>query len=283
MAMYKIAQQFNYVDDLMVDLPIEVANDEDEVIVVQDLPAIEEVEVEMALPDDGDSFKLPFLPGADDILEMSPEEIEVESDEDKDNKKADKSDKEVSPKEFMNCMKDFFAKIPKHKGETTGLERALHYLKRGLTLMSKMLQQDNEGEIDISKAEDARLEMENGIDRLEKELNRRRKKASPNEDSMEKKASTKVDGIIVTVPLIVSSIARTCINSTVSSGKDIEHTFNRLAEKYKLSAREKMEVVQLLHDMNFPMRRDMGLMVNDEEKYEYTSTDNYNYSANYQA
>lgn len=282
MPMFKAAQM-NFTEDLVISLPIEAGSGEEEVVVVQDLPEMG-VELEMSDPE-VNPFKLPLLPGADDIIELMVEEGEDAEDtsaETKEEKKSDKSDKEVSPKEFVNWVQEFISKIPKHKGETVGVERAMAYLKRGLGMLGKIVQQDFDGEIDIAKAEDARIEMEEGIGRLEKELNKRRKKANQ-EDGMEKSASTRVGGIIVTVPLIVSSIARTCINSTVSGGKDIEDTFHRLASKYSLTDREKMEVVQLLADMNFPMKRDMGFMVDDKEEFKYTSTDNYNFPAGYQS
>jgi len=277
--MYKIAQ-FNNADDLTVDLP---ENDDEQVVFYTDLPTTEEV-VEMHEPIEKEvSFALPFLPGAEDLPEISGEDLEVSEDEDSDKDK-DKEKNEVSPKEFVNWMQSYLEKIPKHKGETVGLERALSYLKRGMGMLSKILQQDFDGEIDISKAEDARIEMENGIDRLEKELHKRRKKASVEDNSLTKEAQKlpAVGGIIVTVPILISRIARVCINGTIYGGKSIEDLFHRQAEKYKLTDREKVEVIQLITDMGYPVSQlDRGFLVDDKEEYKRPSTNNYDYPANY--
>ena len=293
MAMFK--QAASLAEDV-VSFPIRMENDSD-VVLYQPTPNEEEVvELEMTEPSEHVielSFDLPTLPGApDECLEVSGDEIELndESEEEEGQEEAKASDKKekgdkdwqsLSKKDFLAWMKDYLSKIPKHKGETIALERAMSYLKRGLDILSKSVQQDFDGEIDISKAEDARVEMESGIDRLDKELQRRRKKAAEERGLTKEATAPYIGGIVVTVPLIVSSIARTCINSNVSAGKDIEQSFNRLAEKFKLNDREKLEVVQFLSDMGYPMRRDMGFGVDDKEQYGYSSENNYNYAPNY--
>lgn len=288
MAMYKFADE-----ELMVSLPTELAIGQhpgEDVVLWDEKPNPEEV-IEMHSPSVEVSFKLPILPGApDELVEMSEPHLEVGEDDKKDEDNKDKSkasDKDyqaVAKKDFLGWYKNYLERIPKHKGETIALERAMSYLKRGLDILSKMVQQDFEGEIDIAHAEDARSETEAGIDRLQSELERRKKKAVHTaEITKEAQKTPAVGGIIVTVPILISSIARACINSTVSGGKDIEHTFHKLAKKWNLTEREKLEVVQLLNDMNYPMRWDSGIMVDDKEPYEYSSENNVNYVPNYQA
>lgn len=286
--MFKSAQTIQ--EDFVVVLPEQ--KEDDEFVVEMDPTNDSDIElIDLPMGDEVE-FKLSFLPGAPDEEVELKNELEVEKgdkDSEKSKEKSEaKSDKDwqsLPKKEFLKWFKEYLNKIPKHKGETIALERALSYLKRGLDILSKSVQQDFDGEIDISKAEDARFEVESGIDRLDGELQKRRKKAfkSSNEITKEAQKTPGVGGIIVTVPLLVSSIARTCINSTISGGKDLEHVFKRLAEKYKLSDREKLEVVQLLNDMNFPIRRDNGFMVDDKEEYGYSSENNYNHVPNYQA
>lgn len=286
MSMYKFANDLE--NELEVSLPVEEASPDD-VVVYDELPSEEEV-VEMHAPTNEFeiSFSLPFLPGApDEVVEVSGDDLQVENKDAKEDKKPEKekNDGKISPaaKDFLLWLQNYLQKIPKHKGETIALERAMSYLKKGLDHLSKAVQQDYEGEIDISKAEDARVEMESGIDRLDKELQKRRKKASKSSDlTKEAQKAPAVGGVIITVPLIVSTIARACINSTVSGGKDIEDTFKKLSNKYKLSDREQIEVIQLIKDMNFPMKRDVFL-VDDEEKYGYSSENNYNYVPNYRS
>jgi hypothetical protein len=65
----------------------------------------------------------------------------------------------------------------------------------------------------------------------------------------------------------------------VSAGKDIEDVFDNLAKKYELTPREEMETMQLLADMGYPMRRPRGY--HRDEEIDYTSTDNFDWQANY--
>lgn len=283
MPMYKAAQL--YADDLAVSLPIEMERENDDVIFfVAPEEEGETIEMEGPAPEEDIeiSFKLPFLPGGpEDMVEISGDDLTV-SDEDEEKKK-DKDKAADKPKD-LHFIKDHFDKIPKHNGETLGLERAKAHLGRGLGILSKMVQDDHEGVIDIAKAEDARIEMENGIDRLDKELARRKKKASEARGELTKEASTAVHGIIVTVPILISRIARVCINGHVSAGKSIEDLFHRQAEKWKLTDREQVEVIQLIQDMGYPMPTlDRGFMVDDKEPYGYSSEKNFDRAPNYYA
>lgn len=271
MAMYKSAD----LHEVTFTFPNEAADDE---VVFNPESEPEGEVVEMAHPtEEGEfSFKnfLPFLPGA-------PEELVSLDHSTGDEADGEKVEKVEEPVKNLDWVKDYLQKIPRHSGETLGLERAKAYLMRALSHLSKMVQEDHSGSIDISQAEEARVEIESGIERLKKELQKREKKAGAGGDL--KKEGNRVGGIMVTVPLIVSTIARICINSTISGGKDIENTFQRLAKKYNLNEREKVEVIQLLQDMNMPIRRDMGFMLDDKEQYGYSSEHNYNFVPNYQA
>lgn len=285
MPMYKAA---DLAEDLVISLPVgEEEPAGEDVVFYQEMPTDEQV-IEMHAPAEVElSFKLPHLPGCpDELVEVSGNDLEVfqEKEEDKDKEK-DKSKAADQPKD-LNWVKDYLDHIPKHKGETLGLERSKSYLTRGLNMLSKMLQEDHDGKIDISKAEDARIEIENGIERLEKELVRRKKKANKDGNEIKKEGQkiASVGGIIVTVPILISRIARVCINGSISGGKDIEDLFHRQAKKWNLSEREKAEVVQLIQDMGYPVPRlDRGFQVDDKETYERSSTDNYDYPANYNA
>jgi hypothetical protein len=283
MPMYKAA---DLVEDLVVSLPVEETGS-DEVVFYEEMPTDEEV-VEMHSPaaDLEISFKLPYLPGCTDpVVEVSGDELEVGSKEEEKEKEKDKSKAADQPKD-LNWVKDYLDNIPKHKGETIGLERAKSYLARGNNLLSKLLQDDFDGKIDIAKAEEARIEIENGVDRLEKELYKRKKKADKSSVELKKEGQkvAAVGGIIVTVPILISRIARVCINGSISGGKDIEDLFHRQSKKWNLTEREKAEVVQLIQDMGYPVPRlDRGFQVDDKEPYERSSTDNYDYPANYNA
>lgn len=318
MPMYKQAQDYHNADDeqLLVVLPSEDTDnetvvseyDEDDSDSNQDLevqsedmendseennehPHLEVLEDVLNQPHVVElSFSLPRLPGAEDedleVSEDDEEDVEEEKSkkDSKDDGKKSKDWQSLPKSEFLHWLRNYLDKIPKHKGETIALERAVSYLKRGLEILSKSVQQDFDGEIDISKADDARSEMEDGIERLEKELNKRRKKADTNHGMTkegQKAMGVNSGGVMVTVPLIVSAIARACVNAVITNGKDLEDTFDKLAKKYKLTDREKMETIQLLKDMNMPFDRDLSLL--DEKGYGYSSEDNINLAPNYHA
>ena len=79
---------------------------------------------------------------------------------------------------------------------------------------------------------------------------------------------------------MISGIARVCINGMVSAGHDIETTYKDQVKKYILDDREQAEVRWLLLDMGFTMRGDRGFM--PDEDVDPRSSDNYDWSANYQ-
>lgn len=88
-----------------------------------------------------------------------------------------------------------------------------------------------------------------------------------------------VKGVMITVPIFISRIARVCVNGTVSAGHDIEDLYHRQVEKWKLTDREQAEVQQLLFDMGYPLRQDRGFMPDDN--LEVSDSDNMDWSANY--
>ena len=295
MPLYKSSQLMNADDDF------QSFGDEDEVVLYDEKPSKDDV-IEMHQPDEGleISFKLPPLPGSDAEvpLEVSTDdEVEVDNKNKDENDLAEGKDLEVKdpsdfrsykPADLSQWAHYMFSRIPRHSGkETTGIERCISYLKKFDGDLSRAISSDYKGEADIGKLEEARKELYSGIDRLEDALDKlksssygKKKKADTNPDLIkEGQKSTHVGGIIVTVPLLISSIARTCINSTVSAGKDIEKLAEDLIAKYNLSDREQMELVQLLSDMGYPVRRPRGYKLN--EKIDPTSVDNFDWMANY--
>lgn len=292
MPLYKSAQEITM--DNITDL-----GDKDEVILYEDKPEPEDV-IELHQPEENTEkqmvvFKLPALPGCPD-----KEHLEVSTDDENDLKPeemAPKTDAKLDPWDWqtkgaphiLDWVKDRFNNVPKHTGkETTGLERASAYLKRINNEISKAIATDFDGKIDIGKLEEARREIYSAIDRLDEahdglsDKNYKKKKSDLSQEGLVKEGqrAARVGGIVITVPLIISTIARICINSTVSAGKDIEKTAIHMAKKYKLDDREWMELVQLLSDMNYPTHLDRGRV---GEKIDTTSVDNYDWMPNYNA
>jgi hypothetical protein len=253
-----------------------------------------EIEVDQDSPTEELILTLDRIPGGLDQDEISePEDLAVEEEEDvvvDDNPWNCKE-----PKNLLSCLSKIMQSIPSHSGrDTAGIERAISYLERADKFISALIRMDIKNEVDIVRAEEARDEIRDGIARLEErheqvekakypKRKKNNKKASSDEDSIlvkEAQKATSISGISINVSLFISTIARICINGMVSAGHDIEDMFDKLSKKYKLSDREKLELIQLLADMNYPVRRDRGFMLDEEID---TTKDGFDWAANYPA
>lgn len=259
----------------------------------------EEVAIELDSPENGEEilFILPNIPGAEDdedIIVDEPVEIEVSAPEDVEVEESDPWDWHSGGlSNFLNWLHGMIVNCPRHTGrDTTGLEKAIAYFELLDKEITKAMRQDYRNEIDSAKAEEARAQIENGLERLLDRLdkvrsakykrhNKKNKKSWVEAVGLVKEAqkATHVNGIVVTVPLLISRLARICINGMVSGGHDIEDTFSKLSKKYNLTNREQAELMQLLADMNYPVRRDRGFDL--DEEYNITSSDNYDFAANF--
>jgi hypothetical protein len=220
-------------------------------------------------------LKLDFVPGADDqeeIVEEEPDQLVV----DETLEETDGWDwRKKGLSKFLNWVKSRFENIPKHSGkDTTGIERVIAYLKKMDSEISKAMREDFNREIDAGKAEEARLEIAEGVKRLEDRLSKllskkfKKSKKAIEENYLVKEAGTPrgVGNLVNSIPYFVTSIARICINSMVSSGKDMEETFKILAKEYKLDNREKFQVVQLIQDMGYTFILDRAALNKPELK-----------------
>jgi hypothetical protein len=231
-------------------------------------------------------------PALEDLLEVSDEPGPDENDAKK-SKKPEKWDWEAHGAEgFLAWVKTRISEVPAHSGyDTAGIERAISYLDRLDNEISKAMRLDLDGELDANKIEDLRKKIEDGVDRLNArhdKVNRKskgkKKKKSTAEgqaDLIKQAGTTRIDGIVITVPLLISRIARVCVNGNISAGHDIEDLFVRQAEHYKLDLREKAELMQLLADMGYPLRQDRGF--DADEDVDMASSDNFDWAANYNA
>jgi hypothetical protein len=217
-----------------------------------------------------------------------------ESSKENSNKKEDKWDwKSKGFGQFTLWVKDRFESVPSHSGYSeAGIERAQAYLEKLYSEISKAMRTDIDGELDSDSIVKMHEMIEEGIEKLQDRLGKikdskksKRKKKSEEESSQLVKEAQKIfgiqNGVVITVPLFISALARTLVNGMVSSGKDIEHSYAELVKKYKLSDREKIELIQLLQDMGLPMIKDRAIL--PEEGFSPESTDNFDYAANYKA
>lgn len=244
------------------------------------------------------------LPGApagtkDPELEVYEEPINAEEKEDSnDAKKSSKDSKwdwsSHGADGFVQWIKNRLADVPKHSGfDSAGLQRAQAYMEKLDNEISKAMRMDLDGSLDANMVEKVRSELDEGLSRLQSRLDKvmdskksskKRKKSAEyevDEDGFIKEAQkiTGVQGIYVTVPLLISRIARVCVNSSVSAGHDINYTFQNQVKKYKLNEREQAETVQLLEDMGYTIRGDRGFL--QDETIEVTDSDNFDWMSNF--
>lgn len=228
---------------------------------------------------------IPGAPDAKDIVVTQDDETPVEVE-------ADEVDMwKWEPAGFLPWLQKMFSNIPKHSGyDSTGLEKAISYFEVLDKEITKAMRTDYKNQIDSAQAEKAREQIENGLDRLidrlekvrtEKFKKSKKSKSWAEETGLIKNAqkATKITGITITVPLLISRIARVCINGMVSAGHDIEDMYHRQVEEYSLDKREQAELCQLLADMGYPMMQDRGYPAGTP--VEIWRNDNFDWSAQY--
>ncbi len=232
--------------------------------------------------------EIPGAPNAKEILVKDDDEDDIEVEADPEDSNAWKWE----PSGFLKWLQRMFDGVPTHSGyDSTGLEKAISYFEALDREITKAMRTDFKNEIDSAKAERAREQIENGIERLVERLQNvnkskfkrkgKKSKAWAEELGLVKEAqkATNITGITITVPLLISRIARVCINGMVSAGHDIEDMYKRQVEEYELDKREQAELAQLLADMGYPMFQDRGYPVG--EPVEIWRNDNFDWSAQY--
>lgn len=265
--------------------------DEHELIVSEE-PSKEEVAFEVEAPhshedgksDDDLEIVIDELPGApagtpDPELEVSEDDVNSAKD-----KKKGKWDWDLEG--FFDWVKERLDGVPSHSGySVSGLERAIEYMERLDNEISKAMKSDLDGTLDSDKIEQLREQIEDGIERLTSRMEKvkkspKRKKEASEDAGMVKEGQKApgMKGVMVTVPLLISSLARILVNGSVSGGHSMEDMFHKLASKYKLDDREKLELVQLLSDMNYPIKLDRGVF---PDELDPRSSDNFDLSAIY--
>lgn len=260
------------------------------VITLPDVPGADNApDIEIV---DEDAQKVINQIQSNDVSELSSSEDSEKSSDKKSSKKNEKWDWESKGASgFISWVKDRLDNVPKHSGmDTAGLERAISYLEKIDSEISKAMRLDLDGDLDANKIEEVRSTIDEGLERLQERLSKIKKSKKGGkkkvalqyeQDGFIKEAQkiTGVQGVYVTVPLLVSRIARVCINGMVSAGHDIEDLFKRQASFYKLNDREQAEVMQLLSDMGYPLRQDRGFM--PEDALEVSDSNGMDWAINY--
>lgn len=172
--------------------------------------------------------------------------------------------------DFMNYItKNYPAGIPKHDGRSMlGCEKAISWLQRLSNDISTNVRNDVDGVLDddmstLSEIQESILTdilvLKDHMKKLKQMLPEKTKKADQEAAEIIKSASTPNNMVICISPFI-RAITGILINSTVSAGKPFEDVYDYLLEKYQLTEREQLEVLQVLKDMGQPIFKDRGTM-----------------------
>lgn len=266
--------------DPVLDVKVEEAegNPEEDLSVVEEAPSKDEDII----------FVLDAIPGAPEAKEIeiveAPEDVEIDEE--------DKNGWKWQHSNFIPWIKHMIEHIPEHTGyDTTGLEKAISYFEALDREITKAMRTDFKNEINSAHAEKARETIEKGLEALVERLERVKttkykrhaKKAKgdvENENTLVKEAATLFpSALVITVPLLISRIARVCINGVVSGGHDLEDLFQKQADEYKLDNRERAELAQLISDMGMPLQQDRGFQIGVQ--VDRTRSDNRDWNANY--
>jgi hypothetical protein len=266
----------------------------------EEMPAIEIELSDLPGVDELDEEKEKALEVSDDTI-ASNDTLQVDTGEakEKKSKKDPKWDWEGRLKEggshgFVAWIKERVDGVPEHRGyEESGLLRAISYMEKLDDEISRAMRQDLDGLLNADEIEEVRSKIDDGIERLYARIDKvkaakgkgkkRKKSKASIEGNLVKEAqkATNIAGIVITIPLIISRAARVCVNGVISGGHDLEDLYVKQCKMYNFDKRERAELQQLLQDMGMPIFQDRG--ADPDEDFDFTSSDNSDFMANYQA
>jgi len=189
-----------------------------------------------------------------------------------------------SVENFMDYVKDSYpSKIPKHDGNSmVGAERAIKWLTNFGKEISEAVRKDDSGVLDDSILEEMRVSvmkdillLKEHVKKLDKAFKGKLKKKAGLDGDIMKYAEEieiaynhEINGEIrkiaahPKIQLVVSPFERAIsgiiINSVVSGGKPLEEVYDFLKEKYELTDREELAVMQVIMDSGYPIFKDRG-------------------------
>lgn len=188
---------------------------------------------------------------------------------------------------FMDYISgEYPAKIPMHDGRTTtGCEKAIVFLDRLNSQISRAIKDDVESVLDLEKLEEIRGHIMRDVITLKDHLNNLKRKIK---EEHSKKASTdapmwinsegkSVDivkeattphsrGMVITITPFQRAITGMMINAHVSAGKPMDEVYQALKEKYDITDREELEIIQICMDSGFPFFKDRGTIGEDKDE-----------------
>ena len=249
------------------------------------------------------------IPGSD------MEFVEV-SDEDTMEVREKNWEEDKSHSRFLDYITNKINNIPRHSGNTVpGCERALAYLKSCESEISRAMRSDLGGEIDEEQVDKLRKQIHGMADMLDRRVDQLTKTAGVQQvsfisegqcskcestapmwndalsevsicmncEAKEEHGLSKAAGtarLQVFMTPFERAVVGTIINATISGGKNLEETYEKMKNKYNFSPREELSFQQLIADHGYPIYKDRGLL---NEPTDPASGDNVEWQTNYQA
>lgn len=167
-----------------------------------------------------------------------------------------------SSDDFVKYIAASTRKLPPiYENSKNSLRRTQSYLKKIQAELINGVEQD----ADYAELSEDQIKLIDGIEEgLEETITQI---ASYLNNRMEKKAAFKATKFTYVVTPFLFGIARVMINGKVSQGKKIEELYETLNEKFKLSDREKLELLFLLSDMGYPINSSFVNGIDRLEQY----------------
>lgn len=232
------------------------------------------------IPGMGTQVYREMIPGSDAYVD----EIDDEPEEPKEAPQQKTWQEHGAVDNFMHYVKDSYPhKIPKHDGKSmVGAERAVKWLTNFGKEISQAVKKDETGILDDAALEEVRvsvmkdiLMLKEHIKKLDRSLKGKlKKKAGLDEDLMKYAEEIEIaynHGVTEEIKKVAAhpklqifvspferAIAGIVINSVVSGGKPLEEVYDFLKEKYDLTDREELAIMQVIMDSGFPIFKDRG-------------------------
>lgn len=175
--------------------------------------------------------------------------------------------------DFMNYVRDMYpGKIPEHDGQSTvGCERAITFLDKLNSEISRAIREDSENVLSINELEEVRVKIMRDVLILKDHLNNLKKKIKENAKTASTvslislnsgliKEATTPRNVMIAVSPFERAIVGIMINAHVSAGHSLDKVFDFLCEKYDLSEREQLSVMQVCMDSGFHIFKDRGTL-----------------------
>jgi len=173
------------------------------------------------------------------------------------------------PEKFVVFLLNEMGRLPKPNsilGNKSKMEKALGQYRKLNSYISQALQSDYDDVIDTDKVDNIRKVVEKINDQLEDALEKitqmtkqrkKMKRRGEDEQDLTKEATAPhFNGFQMVVTPFQRAIAGALINGKVSGGRDLEELWKEAKDKYKMNAREELEILQILSDMGYPEFRD---------------------------